>query len=306
MTPGTKPVLALAGSDLRHRVSFDQGATWKDDAYVAPNGGDNGYVAGVIGNGVIVVAGDPGIVTSSDGSAWTVTLAVNAHGAAAIYANDRFVIVSHDVAYASLDGATWETHPNTGAGDHWHSIAYGNGVFVAFADFQSKGQACGVSKRSIDGSTWTDYAVDCALDSAKKPMGVGVGDVGFGNGLFVMGDPDGHHATSQDGVTWSSPVHDTDKGFGKIQYLAGQFWSFDGYTSTSADGVDWTFKNYGPNSATYMNGLFIGMDWTGKKISTSNDGLAWSPLLDLSAETDHYDPSTPSPGFNVIISGYLR
>jgi hypothetical protein len=296
----------LAGSDLRHRVSFDQGATWQYDGYVAPNGGDNGYVAGVVADGVIVVAGDPGIVTSSDGNAWAITSAVNAHGAAATFAQGRFVVVSHDVAYTSRDGATWDAHANTGAGDHWHSIAYGNGYFVAFADFLSNGQACGVSKRSTDGATWTDYAVDCAFDDGGKPMGVGVGDVGFGNGLFVMGDPDGHHATSQDGVTWSPRVHDTDKGFGKIQFIAGQFWSFDGYTSTSISGADWTFRNYGPNSATFMNGLFIGMDWTGKQLSMSSDGLTWSPILDLSAETDHYDASTASPGFNVIMSGYLR
>jgi hypothetical protein len=250
------PIFVIGGQDLRRLVSFD-GKTWQHDVYVAPNGEDNAFDAVAIGNGAIVLSGDPGIYRSTDGINWSLAFTRPSrfafHGSASVFGGGAFVIVAQDAAYKSTDGLTWITAAATGNSGHWQSIAYGNGHWVAFGD--------GHRKTSEDGLAWHDYTAVADPNPFQAAA--------YGNGVFVAVGGINNMArvsTSPDGVTWTerAPVATSyNTGFAGIAFGNGKFLTNDCCNAfESADGIAWTKRGAGKGaSIVFAGGTFVASGW---------------------------------------------
>ena len=285
-------VLIAGGQDLRHVVSFD-GMTFGHDTYVAANGLDNAFGLILVGNHIVVAAGDAGIYTTTDALTWTsrgkpVGVA-SMHGVTGTFANGRFVLVAKESTLSSTDGITWTvTNDLATSSEHWHGMAYGNGHWVAIGD--------NLRKVSDDGATWHDFA----------PTPVNLNAIAFGNGVFVAtasGDTDagagsvGYTITSTNGVTWTAPVYTLTSygtGLAGIAYGQGKFVTGDCCNVfTSTDGSAWTKKGtgFGGGGIVFSGVGFVAVSWR-TNISVSTDGEsfthAWSDdgpnLFDAAAQ----------------------
>ena len=109
----------------------------------------------------------------------------------------------------------------------------------------------------------------------------------YGNNKFVAIGDGGYISTSTDGVTWTTPVKNSNLGsnawtgiaYGNNKFVA---LGMGGYISTSTDGVTWTDAVYNPyissfswRDITYGNNKFVALGYNGY-ISTSTDGVTWT------------------------------
>jgi hypothetical protein len=123
------------------------------------------------GNGRFVAVGWGGgtVLTSTDGSTWTITNSGSPIGLNSIaFGNGIFVAVSvNDTILTSPDGSTW-TKIYSGKGHILYSVTFGSGRFVVV------GEETVLS--SFDGLTWTVYP--------QKGLGI-FRSVTYGDGQFV-------------------------------------------------------------------------------------------------------------------------
>jgi hypothetical protein len=266
-----------SGYQNRRIVSLD-GKTWINDIQDAPSSLDDIATGLTIGNGTIVAAGHTGIYTSHDGKTWTHLPAPvpqawpGLGGAAAIFADGRFVIVADGDSWTSTDAVTFtKTTPTPSvSATHWNGIAYGNGHYFAAGDSNGPGDR----KVSEDGLAWHDYVQD----------GTGWSGIAFGNGVFVLAGQSGRRAWTTDGTTLTdttdSSLGDTSGltfGDGKFVLTAG------GGGATSTDGKTWTKVSNLPNGyLSFGSGLFLANTWVAN-ILTSTSGTAFSPVYSSDA-----------------------
>ncbi|NOU31765.1 MAG: hypothetical protein HOO96_28005 [Polyangiaceae bacterium] len=123
------------------------------------------------------------------------------------------------------DGVAWSIGTGVPGNYDLHSVAYGNGVFVAIVGNGSSNYA-----RSRDGgATWT---------VAQLPAGAR--DITFGKGKFVVIGND-HSIDSADGTTWAQ--HAAAGMDGCVAYGNSTFVAVAGArTLTSSDGIAWSAK----------------------------------------------------------------
>jgi len=190
------------------------------------------------------------------------------------YSNSRFVVSSFSTycvmvgtnkqAYSTDYGAVWKPVASPLAGD-WHSVAFGNGVFVMVGD--------NVQARSTDdGLTWTPVA---------SPLTGGWKSVAFGNGVFVMVDVYDNQAYSTDnGLTWTpveSPLagYWTGVAFGDNVFVMVNVY---GVQARSTDnGLTWSYTSPiggGWWNIGFGNGVFNAIG--NYQAYSTDDGLTWN------------------------------
>jgi hypothetical protein len=241
---------------------------------------------------------------SNDGVTWTEgNLPVFGEWIKVEAGNNRFVAVRQDsdstnnIAY-SLDGENW--NQADAPGGLWKDVVYGNGKFVAVAEFDQD------VAYSTDGITWSLTSIPDNPGDSTEDQWQGVA---FGANKFVAVSGSGASAVSTDGITWTR--HDGSLGgdstTGDIYDYAGvafgnnrfvtipkngttASYSFDGetwYASTinSEDGS--TAFNW--QDITYAQGVFVAVGDTGSRVigadatsgptnyyATSEDGILWT------------------------------
>ncbi len=145
------------------------------------------------------------------------------------------------------------TNPTIYRGASLAGVTYGNGRFVAVGSYP--GDDYGLVQTSEDGLTWTNYTTsDISI--------LDLGDVAYGNGVFVTVGYDGYAGyniySSTNGINWSAHLSKvsnvTSITYGGGLFVAGSDGLSPGYPSagttnrnifTSPDGITWTARNSG-------------------------------------------------------------
>src|SRR5581483_2095331 len=268
---------------------------------LAPNGEDNAYGAIAVGNGCIVMSGDPGIVRSTDGINYTLTQMRPSrfafHGSVAGFNGDVFVIVGQADTWRSADGITWDHAMNTGNAPHWQGVAFGNGHWVALGD--------GYRKVSEDGLNWHDYTA--------TPDPLPVNALAFGNGVFVaVGGKNnmGRTLTSTDGVNWTEQaltVTSYNTAFAGVAFGNGKFVTNDCCSAfESLDGVTWTKRGAGHQAnLAFAGGTFVGAGWRTSAYVYDDDAGAFVTTFSGDQPDTYLDDGGLWPWFTGVGAGEL-
>jgi hypothetical protein len=223
------------------------------------------------GKGIFVAVGADGtIMTSRDGSAWTLQISGTTKSFSRVtFGNGVFVAVGTDAILTSPDGAVWTQTFS----DYLNSVTFGNGFFVAVG-------YDGAILTSPDGFEWTSQA------SGTTDI---LEDVIYGNGIFVaVGgwyDMFGLYSrgiilTSEDGLSWTPRISgDEVPALSSVAHGNGTFVIVGGRVLISADGISWSqiqsADNYDIRYITYGGDIFVGASRYGR-ILTSTDGIVWT------------------------------
>jgi hypothetical protein len=124
--------------------------------------------------------------SSPDGITWTSrTLPTSAQWSQVIAGGSLFLATSSNTAFAtsSDNGLTWTARTGPGLSSGIYSVAYGNGIFLAFLS--------GTIYTSPDGITWTTRNTPWFGGGSVPTLGVPM----FVNGQFVLGATQSNYAT---------------------------------------------------------------------------------------------------------------
>jgi hypothetical protein len=273
-----KPFFVAAGHHGLLLTSPD-GKSWS-----APQVGKDGetYRSAAGGNGRLVATGSYGssfiAAASTDGAAWKAAPKDDRLNRALLgiaFGDGTFVGLGGDpggVGFAqpfvvlSRDGLTWDSPHKIPGQFVLRRAAFGNGRWVGVGDR-------GRRSASEDGKVWKDAAEVKAIDTLV--------DVACGNGVFVGVGLHGLRMRTEDGLKWS------DRQTGEEgEHLNSVVWAGDrfvaigaGATYTSKDGAAWERlpNQDSPVSATYGNGIFVGVRWRGK-VFRSSDAVKWEAV----------------------------
>ena len=173
--------------------------------------------------------------------------------------------------------AMWQSGGNLPSSADWRSIAYGDGKFVAVAEYSAK------SAYSTDGINWTETTM---------PSSARWKSVAYGDGKFIaVADNSNQAAYSTDGINWTSYTLPSEARWQSVTYGDGKFvavtWNSD-EVAYSIDGINWVAST-SPNSAgwglvTYGNGKFVVMFSGSDQAAYSTDGITWSAFTLPSSE----------------------
>ncbi|MBI3416773.1 MAG: hypothetical protein HY043_15900 [Verrucomicrobia bacterium] len=254
-------------------------------------------------NGISFATAYQGIQSSNDGVDWKIHLPTNYLRGVA-YGNGLHVAVGErDTIFTSPDGGTnWiDRRPqfknDTAATHSLSQVAYGIGHFVAVGTVNFTNNV--LSKPHIltspDGMSW-QIADTAGLNLTGYSSGVG--DIAFGNGLFVaigfwqhpmFGNYAGRIFTSTNSSTWQVAGEYVGVQLNTLAYGEGKFViaTEDIHTSigamlTSPDGIAWS-RSVVPNigsvgKVVFGNGLFLASASGGTFYS--RDGVSWTPRAD--------------------------
>jgi len=174
-------------------------------------------------------------------------------------------------------GGTYWTLRTTPADNGWHSVCYGNGLFVAVANSGTGNRVM----TSPDGINWT---------LRTTPADNNWRSVCYGNGLFVAVADTGtgnRVMTSPDGINWTLRTTPADNQWRSVCYGNGLFVAVacsgtGNRVMTSPNGINWTLRTTPADnnwlSVCYGNGLFVAVanSGTGNRVMTSPDGINWT------------------------------
>ena len=217
---------------------------------------------------------EAGILSSDDGTIWTVRLTTGCTALTGItYADGRFLAVGYPgKVFTSTDGAAWNEQTLELQASPY-KVAYGNSRYVAVNG------GSGILL-SLDGTTWTERTL---------PGDIQLEEITYAASLFVAGGRDvsykGVIMTSPDGSMWSRhdlgiPGGVTGVAFGSGRFVAVGYSVADetSLSATSLDGLTWIPQMVGTpelNSVAFGGGLFVALDgYAG--IFTSADGVQWT------------------------------
>lgn len=269
------PFSGCGGSGETHAPSIEAWY-WRN----LPPQGDYLYAV-TYGSDLFVAVGDHGtIVTSVDGSSWTVrSSGTNNRLNGIAYGNGLYIAVGENgIILTSPDGMTWtESFILQPFVPLLTEVTFGNGIFIASGMTSSYIY----SYMSRDGITWTNGPV-------------GIHAVTHANGIFLAVETyisiHGYFPWSQtivkssDGVTWT-PVSAPDWPYNisQIAYGEGLFVGVGGTSIspaivTSPDGITWTERTAGTAGSLYGiargSGFFVAAG-DNATIITSTDGINW-------------------------------
>jgi len=240
------------------QISTDNGNTWGlgNTAFTGSKAitfGDGLWVA--IRNGGFFTTNET-VMTSTNGSHWTIRTAIGATWNDVHYANGLFVAVGNSVIMTSSDGITW-TQRTGAAVNTWQSLTFGNGLWVAVSSNVSNTNV----NTSPDGINWTIRSTSNNYQWQS---------VTFGNGLFVAVSINGSNTMySSDGINWnlSSPIN---LPFRSVAYGNGYFVAVtlsNTNAAYSTNGINWILI---PNSIiNEWNGIHFANN---RFITVSEDG----------------------------------
>jgi hypothetical protein len=200
----------------------------------------------------------------------------------------------------SPDGINWTSReiPAAVANNFWHTVCFGNGLFVAIAGIGAEGK---VVMTSPDGVDWT---------VRTSPANNVWRSVTYGNGLFVAVASSGtgnRVMTSPDGINWTLRTSVADNDWRSVTYGNGLFVAVASSGTgdrvmTSPDGITWTLRTSAVDnqwvSVTYGNGLFVAVSQSAvNSIMTSSDGITWT-----SVSTIHINWNAVSYGNGMFVA----
>ena len=212
--------------------------------------------------------------TSSDGKNWKLieisSKEYRRRMGNCIYANGQFVLFGGHagkvkncpvVFQTSADGAEWsEIIEYSAKGGMVRNMVFGNGRFVGVGD---RGL---VATMPADLSSFNQVEGVRAIDTMV--------DVTFGNGVFVGVGLHGLRRWSEDGETWSEPVHGREgEHVNSVEWTGSHFiGSGAGVTFISSDGRSWEqHKNVNaPTFFTHHDGDFVGISYKGRVFHSKN------------------------------------
>jgi hypothetical protein len=153
--------------------------------------------------------------------------------------------------------------------DHWTSVTYGGGKFVAITYSTS------ISAVSTDGINWTQGNLPTRGSGVWR-------DVAYGSGIFVAVTDSGTVATSTDGANWTQRTMQSIGArsitYGGGKFVAVGFTATDNNVATSTNGIEWTVGTLGNGyeSVTYGAGVFVAVRGSGAYAAVSTNGIDWT------------------------------
>lgn len=174
----------------------------------------------------------------------------------------------HSAKQDRLDVPSWaeSTFPSNSA---WHSVAYGNGMYVAIANESSK------TAYSTDGITWTE--------TTNLPSESDWRSIVYGDGKFVAISYGTAGAYSTDGINWTPITFPVSRNRNSVTYGNGMFVAVcysSNAVSYSTDGINWSESTLPSSgswySVTYGNGTFVAIANESDMAAYSIDGVNWT------------------------------
>lgn len=145
-----------------------------------------------------VAVGDHGSISyTTDGTIWSKVdnKSITGNITAVIAGSNGFVAVGENYGYYSTDGKIWsKSIVSNNANVRLHSIAYGNGYYVAVGSPES--YETNVTYRSVDGKTWSKDAF------AQKDY-LDLSSIIFSNGKFITVGSSGYVCSSEFASNWN-------------------------------------------------------------------------------------------------------
>jgi len=237
------------------------------------------------GNGIVVaVARDPSTTaayTSNGGTSWNASNTLpdtTDYMNALAFGNGIFVAVINVTAtqavMSSTDGITWTKRTLTGTGGTfgWQTVAFGNGVFMAYA-------GDGTVNTSSDGINWSSPGAGPVATTSNQVM------VFYGNGTWLVNCPNlnNTYTSTNNGASWTTHTNAVSawasSGYGYMAWNGSIFLMACGSSTsplvTSPDGVTWTARtNAGVTGMSVANGIFfLGSMASGTTMRTTTDGI---------------------------------
>lgn len=236
-----------------------------------------------INNFVTVGEGYDFIQDSKDGTTWSVrtdefTLG---HLNDIAYGVDKFVAVGayDSIAISNDNGLNWQSHLS-GSLEHFRTITFGNGIFVA-GGLKNLGET-GVILTSPDGVTWSTRYTGAFTTIFK---------IAYGNATFVAIGTDTSGGviltTNDNGLTWVTRKSGLGNSLSGISFGDGMFIAVGGSGTiliSSDNGITWQNRTSGItdliSNIAFGNGVFAAVSSNFKDhILVSNDnGLTWKIL----------------------------
>lgn len=162
-----------------------------------------------------------------------------------------------------LGSAAKVRHPQPVYAGSIRDVAAGNGRYVAVGPQ-------GSVLLSLDGATWSSYAIDSSLQFNRILFG--------GTQFMAVSNTDNPFVAnlyrSSDGKTWT-PTGPSKQSISALFYMHDRwFVTAPGHLYTSTDGQAWTTSgDFNPTFLAYGDGAYVGLDM--KKSYISIDGLHW-------------------------------
>jgi photosystem II stability/assembly factor-like uncharacterized protein len=273
------------------------GSNWTKHNFNVYNGAHLFHIAA--GNGVFVVDFFGSIYVSSDCDSWHDKWSNSDNTQSLQYVNNAFYMTRETGSiYRSGDGVKWEKIKLKTLDDYNPiiSISYGNGVFFALAETYTF--------LSNNGRDWVLYDKGNTANAIYSSAAYGNGIyLATGPVSDFITAKHGESAVSKDGINWSLKNHGDmmlgDVAFGNGVFVAIEMdnssaWPLEKVAVTT-NGADWNYytlpeKRTGSiNNLIFSNGIFVaaGQDHSSKNgsgtafIEVSSDGVKWKRVLQL-------------------------
>ena len=160
----------------------------------------------------------------------------------------------------------------------WRSIAYGDGKYVALAEYDANADWNTIAMYSTDGINWTEIRSAVLADTRWK-------GIAYGGGKFVgVGYEEDRIVYSTDGITWTSVTLPITKNWNTVTYGGGKFVVLGEFVNEylySTDAINWTVATVPAavnwKSIVYGDGKFVAVAAGGTQRSMySADGINWT------------------------------
>jgi hypothetical protein len=257
----------------------------------------------VYGNGKFVVATQSGVISSTDGIAWTTTQITGAIGSSnaiqingLFHANNLFFATTNGSSlYTSTNATTWTTvYSNFGANRQINQAVYADSKYTAVGANGSIGSV------GSDVRSW--FMASASFGSSA------VNTIFNGNGLYVIGGAGGTLRTSTDAITWTTRT----SGFGssaiqEITFGNGIWVSVgaSGQLRSSTDTITWTtrtsqFGTSSINGVAYGAGVYVAVGANGR-MTSSTDATTWTAVTTPGFGTSSINYITYTNGLFVAV-----
>ncbi len=236
-----------------------------------------------VNNDRLVACGNEVIVSSGDGTDWTLHDDMDIDSLSNItWSNEKFFALEYygETIGISSDGLSWDIHNISGGPIGYREFVWFNNKY--YTSYNDAGNP--TMKNSSDGIQWNSYSVNC---SPVNECGMLAHLTSHGGLLFAYSSIDKWVYSSPDGVNWTRQLYSAlaISGFTSNGNLLVAFST--GVIYTSPDGIDWTTITLeGLSSSTIDSGFWDGNrfvathlvpgDTDSSIFMTSGDGVHWS------------------------------